>query len=175
MSTMMQLQSRSVIIGVAAGMLVALSVAAAYVRNGATGEYGAPPVPKGTYGHCRFAFAILGESESRWWCGKAELYLKIESTLHPDLNIRVPVNVGGQFFGRISGVASLPFSHSGSMDETDLIELLDEDGLSPDEVESLSDLAGEAGYLVWQGMEAYALKAGAVFLPSMSATAKNLV
>ncbi|MEM6909964.1 MAG: hypothetical protein AAF555_00130 [Verrucomicrobiota bacterium] len=105
------------------------------------------------------SYQILDDSEE-WYRGRAELYLKVESTLYPERKILLPLNVGEDYSGQRNGVVDLPFVHPGETDETYLIELLENDRIPQKDEEKIASMAGGTGFLIWKGAKLYALSEG---------------
>ena len=108
---------------------------------------------------------ILDDSESRWFFGlrkgatKAELWLKI-SMEGSEVFCLAPLNVGNNLSGNKTVEIKTPFKYKPNRKKMITVELLDEDRLSPDEVDSLCKAAKATGFLLCDGANFYARAKG---------------
>ena len=108
---------------------------------------------------------VINDCETRWFFGskimatKAELWLKfgIEDS---DVFCLVPLNAGNHLSGNKTIEIKTPFRFKQNRMKTMTVELLDDDRLSKQEVELLSNAAKATGYLLCDGVNFYARKNG---------------
>lgn len=94
------------------------------------------------------AVDILEPGES--WFGNAELYLKIQSSLHPkDGSILIPLNVSHPTSGSTRCIYEVPFLLNVGKSETLRFELLDDDGLTKEQEKKIVGCAKDAACLFW--------------------------
>jgi hypothetical protein len=93
--------------------------------------------------------------------GEAELYLMVQQSSRPDIDILIPMNVGK--LPKYHAFVELPFVPR----DGDVLKfaLLDDDRLSNAEEKALLDSARATGYLIWIGAKVYAAGHG-VSLPA---------
>ena len=108
---------------------------------------------------------VINDCETRWLFGlktgatKAELWLKfgIEDS---EVFCLVPLNVGNNLSGNKTIEIKTPFKFKQNRMKTMTVELLDDDRLSPDEVDNLCKAAKATGFLLCDGANFYARKKG---------------
>jgi len=95
--------------------------------------------------------------------GEAELYLMVQQSSRPDIDILIPMNVGK--LPKYHAFVELPFVPR----DGDVLKfaLLDDDRLSKAEESALLDSARATGYLIWIGTKVYAAGHG-ISLPAGS-------
>jgi hypothetical protein len=143
-------------------LLLATTIAAALLvlvvlSLGGTGD---PPDTEST---AVIKIRILNDAESIF--GKAELYLKVESSLYPDYAVLYPINVG-KTSGQKSKILRTPFLHQGKTDEIFIFEILDEDDFSSEEEEAIQGIVESGANLLWHGGQLYAMTNGVVLPPA---------
>jgi len=106
---------------------------------------------------------ILDDAESMF--GKAELYLKVQSSLYPDYAVLYAINVG-KTSGQKSKILRTPFLHQGKTDESFIFEILDEDNLSSEEEDAIQGIVESGANLLWHGGKLYAMTMGVVLPPA---------
>jgi len=147
------------VLGVAAGLCLFIMVGAATTYYAASG---------GSAGRkALIEVEVLDDDEWGWFRGRADLYLKVYSTVNPSVSILLPVNTG-DFGGKRQITYETPFIHDGTKDETLNIELLDDDSLSADQEKLLVKAAERGCYLLYSGARIYAVEHG-VSLPEIGA------
>jgi hypothetical protein len=149
------------------GLLAAIAIVAALLilvvlwPDGAVST-GGPPDARST------AVIEIQIVNDREMFGKAELYLKVESSLYPDYPMLYPINVG-ENSGRQEKILRTPFIHQGKTDETLMMEILDEDGLSSEQEEAIQRIVESGANLIWHGGKLYAGKNGVELPPAAQA------
>ena len=95
--------------------------------------------------------------------GEAELYLTVQQSSRPDIDILIPMNVGK--LPKYHAFVELPFVPR----DGDVLKfaLLDDDQLSKAEEQAVLEGARATGYLIWIGSKVYAASNG-VSLPAGS-------
>ena len=118
------------------------------------------------------AVTILDESTDRWF-SRANLYLKVESTLEPGVAILLPINVK-RFDGEARIVHRTPFTLRPNAGETLLLEWLDDQSLTSTEREKLVAAWETGGWVVAIGGQILLVKrADPLFVTTMGKLARE--